>query len=127
MKKEPSHNAFKRVAATLLDMGLTRLELAGLELSQAKSKTIEIIALGFSMVLVLALGSVFVCLAIAAYYWDTYRVASLCACAGFYAIIAIGCGLKLRYLTNDSTPIFEATSAELLRDKEAILRSISDD
>lgn len=122
---EQSDTALKRLSASLIGMFQTRLELAALELTSAKQKATQTVAFGFLLVLVLSLASVFVCLLVVAYFWDTHRLLSLAGCASFYALLGLGLWCKLRKLLNDITPLFEETSAELLKDKDAIVRSIS--
>ncbi|WP_288105779.1 phage holin family protein [Limnobacter sp.] len=125
MSKESSE-AFKRVSATLLAMGQTRLELAGLELTQARKSAIHSVVYSVLLALTLALASVALSALVVYLAWPTHTGFALMGCAIFYIGLAWVFWVKLKRASNAERPLFEATVAELGRDREAILKSISD-
>lgn len=125
MSKE-STESLKRVSATLLAMVQTRLELASLELTQARKAAVQSVVYSLLLALALALGSVAVWVFLIVLAWPDHGYAALVACAAFYLLLAAWFWLKLKGATQSERPLFEATVAELGRDRDAILKSIAD-
>lgn len=119
--------ALKRVVATLLGMGQTRLELAGVELAQARQNTVRTVLWSLLTALAVAFASLFVCFLVIALAWDTHRFVAIAGCAAFYAVLAVYFYVQLKDTLASQPPLFEATIAELGRDKNALLDSLSTD
>ncbi|HEX4880621.1 MAG TPA: phage holin family protein [Limnobacter sp.] len=125
MLSPQARSALKRVVASLLGMGQTRLELAGVELAQARQNTVQTVVWSILLALALAFGSLFVCLAVVALFWDTHRMPAILGCVLLYATLAGWFYARLKQALAAQTPLFEATIAELGRDRQAILDSLS--
>lgn len=106
-------------------MGQTRLELAGVELAQARQNTVQTVVWATLLALALAFGSLFVCLAVVALFWDTHRMLAILGCVLFYAALGGLFYARLRQVLAEQTPLFETTIAELGRDRQAILDSLN--
>ncbi|WP_370260950.1 phage holin family protein [Limnobacter sp.] len=119
-----AQSALKRVMASLLGMGQTRLELAGVELAQARQATVRTVVWSILLALAAALASVFACLAVVAWFWETHRMAALMGCVLFYLGLAAWFLVRLKQALAEQPPLFEATLAELGKDRQAILESI---
>ncbi|WP_334118110.1 phage holin family protein [Limnobacter sp.] len=119
--------ALKRVAASLLGMGQTRLELAGVELAQARQTTVRTVLWSVLTALAVAFATLFVCVLVVALAWDTHRFIAIAGCAAFYVVLAVYFYVQLKDMLAAQPPLFEATIAELGRDKNALLESLSDD
>lgn len=101
-------------------MGQTRLELAGIELAQLRHSTILVVIWSVLAALLAVSGSLFVSAAILLYFWNTAPFLALLGCALFYLILA-GLAVRKVLLINESQPpLFEATLAELQKDREAL-------
>lgn len=119
--------ALKRVVSSLLGMGQTRLELAGIELAQARQSAVRTVLWSLLTALALALASVFVCVLVIALSWESYRFTAIAACAAFYVLLGVYFQAKLKATLADQPPLFEATLAELGRDRKAVLDSLAED
>jgi uncharacterized membrane protein YqjE len=117
--------ALKRVAATLLGMGQTRLELAGVELAQARQNMVRTVLWSVLTALAVAFATLFVCVLVIALAWDTHRFIAIAGCAAFYVVMAVYFYVQLKDTLAAQPPLFEATIAELGRDKNALLDGLS--
>jgi uncharacterized membrane protein YqjE len=109
------------LAAALLGLGRTRLELAALEFEEVRARTAENLAL----MLVAAISLVFTILTasmlVVAYYWDTHRIEALVALTVGYALIALVAMWRFAVRRKADTPAFAATLAELERDRARLV------
>jgi uncharacterized membrane protein YqjE len=119
--------ALKRVIASLLGMTQTRLELAGVELAQARQSAVKTVLWSLLTALALSFASLFVCALVVALAWDSYRYVAIAACIAFYVVLAVYFYVQLKDTLAAQPPLFEATLAELDRDKQAVLDSLHDD
>lgn len=122
-----ARSALKRVIASLLGMTQTRLELAGVELAQARQSAVKTVLWSLLTALALSFASLFVCALIVALSWDSYRYVAIAGCIAFYLVLAVYFYVQLKDTLAAQPPLFEATLAELGRDKEAVLDSLHDD
>lgn len=127
MLNQNARAALKRVAASLLGMGQTRLELAGIELAQARQSAVRTVLWSLLTALALAFASLFLCVLVIALAWDTHLYAAIAGCIAFYMVLGIYFYLQLKSTLAAQPPLFEATIAELGRDKKAVLDSMADD
>ncbi|AFJ85066.1 Putative transmembrane protein [Burkholderia sp. KJ006] len=74
------------------------------------------LGLAAMMLATMALISLTVLIAIA--FWDTYRWQSLAVVTALYAVAGIVCVLKARAGLRNAPTVFEATLAELEKDRE---------
>ncbi|NJM32339.1 MAG: hypothetical protein HC848_05055, partial [Limnobacter sp.] len=114
----------KRVVAQALSMARTRLELAGVELSQARRATVQLFLWALLSASVLLTASVFVCLAIVVYAWEHSPILALLGCASFYVLLGLWGLFRVKTILETETPLFEATLSELQKDREGLLHSL---
>ena len=119
--------ALKRVIASLLGMTQTRLELAGVELAQARQSAVKTVLWSLLTALALSFASLFVCALVIALAWDSYRYSAIAGCVAFYVVLAVYFYVQLKDTLAAQPPLFEATIAELGRDKQAVLDSLNDE
>lgn len=119
--------ALKRVVASLLGMTQTRLELAGVELAQARQSAVKTVLWSLLTALALSFASLFVCALIIALAWDSYRYTAIAGCAFFYVVLGAYFYVQLKDTLAAQPPLFEATIAELGRDKQAVLDSMGNE
>lgn len=127
MLNSNSRSAFKRVVISLLGMGQTRLELAGVELAQVRQTTVQTVLWSLLTALALAFASLVACVLVIVLAWDTHRYIAIVACIAFYLVLGAYFYMKLKDTLAAQPPLFEATIAELGRDKQAVLDSLADD
>lgn len=124
MSKPESGSALLRVLATLLGMGQTRLELAGVELAQARQQSIRVVVLAVLAALLFVVASVFASAALVYMLWDIQPLLGFALVAGAYFAAGLHFFNKVKQSINGFTPLFEATVAELGRDKTAVQEAV---
>lgn len=114
------------LAATLLSMIRTRLELFALEASGQKSQMIRIVSLTFGVVLFATMAALVFSIGIVLYFWPSeYRYVAMFVLAGFYAILGLILFITLRRMVTHASVPFSATLEELRRDI-ALLERLND-
>lgn len=110
-------DSVKNLAATLIGMGQTRLELISTEVEEELERLSAMLLWTFTALFCAALVVLLGTLLIVVYYWDTYR---LMAISTMLLIFIIAAGLAWRVVFNmskDRPRIFSATLAELSKDQ----------
>jgi uncharacterized membrane protein YqjE len=119
--------AAARLAGALLGLGRTRLELAAVEFDEARARAVErlvlVLAAGLCFALAVLAGSMLVVVL----FWDTHRVAALCAMALVYAALGAALLWRLAAKRRSEPPSFAATLAELERDRAWLASRFGDD
>jgi uncharacterized membrane protein YqjE len=113
----------RRLGATLLALGQTRLSLACVDLSEERDRILKLalFTLAGSLAVVLALGALSALLVIA--FWDTARLQILGLLLIVYLVIAMWCVSRVRALGREAPALLESTLAELERDAQALRRT----
>lgn len=108
--------AVGRIAASLLDMAHTRLELAAVEVQEEWQRMLGYLAATLMAVLLgagaLMLGALFVILL----FWDSHRLAAVGAMAALFALAGAAIWLKARASFAARPQLLSATLAELRSD-----------
>lgn len=115
------------MVVSLLGMGQTRLELAGVELAQVRQTTVQTVLWSLLTALALAFASLMACVLVVVLAWDSYRYVAIAGCVAFYLVLGAYFYMKLKDTLASQPPLFEATIAELGRDKQAVLDSLADE
>jgi uncharacterized membrane protein YqjE len=109
-----------RIAATLVAMVGTRLELAAVEFQEDARRLLGYLAWALLAVFLAAGAAMLVALFVILLFWDTYR---LQAVAGMAALLGAGAFFivsTLRAKLNAQTPLFADTLAELRKDVDYV-------
>jgi len=110
--------AAAQLAETLLGLGRTRLELAAVEFEEARARAAERLVLALVAGLCFALAVLVASMLVVVLFWDTHRIAALCAVTIVYALLGLVALWRLAVQRKSETPAFAATLAELERDRE---------
>ena len=110
--------ATAQLAETLLGLGRTRLELAAVEFEEARARAAERLVLVLVAGLCFALAVLAASLLVVALFWDTHRIAALCALTIVYALLGLVALWRIALQRKTEKPAFAATLAELERDRE---------
>jgi uncharacterized membrane protein YqjE len=105
-----------RIAATMVAMVGTRLELAAVEFQEDARRLLGYLAWTMLAVFLAAGAFMLVALFVIVLFWDDYRLQAI---AGMAILFAAGAGLilmKVRAGFQAQTPLFAATLAELRND-----------
>ena len=106
-----------QLAATLMSIGRTRLELFALEASVQKSHLLQVIGLVFGALLFCTLAVLVFSIAVALYFWPSdYRYTALFVLALVYAVLGLILLLLMRGALKRAATPFSATLEELQRD-----------
>lgn len=113
------------LAATLLSIVRTRLELVALEASGQKSHWIRVVSLAFVALLFVSMAVLVFSVAVALYFWPSeHRYIALFALALIYAVLALILFFCIRRMLVNAGVPFSATLEELQRDI-ALLEQLS--
>ena len=110
--------AVAQLAQTLLGLGRTRLELATVEFEEARARAAEHLILALVAGLCFALALLVASMLVVVLFWDTHRIAALCAVTIVYALLGLVALWRLAVQKKSETPAFAATLAELERDRQ---------
>ncbi len=108
--------AVGRIAAGVLDMAHTRLELATLELQQEWQRMLGYLAATLMAVLLGAAALMLAALFVILLFWDSHRLAAVGAMAALFALAGAAIWLKARAGFAARPQLLSATLAELRND-----------
>lgn len=112
--------SLRRLAARLAALLGTRIELAVVELRQEGERRKDMLVLALVAALFFALALLCASLLVVVAFWETHRLAALASVTAVHGIVAALAVARLQRLQRASPPPFEATLAELARDREAL-------
>ena len=110
----------KRIAANVLDLARTRLELAAIELQEGAHRLIGYLAWGLAAAVLGLFTLGLVILFVLVLFWDTHRLAAVGGMAVLFALGTAFAAMKLRAGLAKRPPMLPATLAELRKDAEAL-------
>jgi len=108
--------SFKRLCATVLEIGQVRLELVGTELELEKKRLFEGMLWALSALLVLGVGLVMFCGFIILLVWEGYRLAAIGVMALIFLAGAVALFLQARQRLSNPKGMFSASVSELNKD-----------
>ena len=120
MSQENLLSSIKGLASTGASIAQTRLELLSVDVQIARSKFISLLLMMISALFFLFFGLVMLALLIVIYSWETDRMLALGLLTGaFLSVGLILAALIIQSLRN-MPRLFEASIAELAKDREAL-------
>lgn len=121
--------SIKTLAATLLGVAQTRLELLANELEEDRMRMIKLIYFSFFMLFFFFLGMVLLTMLIIIAFWDSYRVLAISLIAAVYLSIAGGLAVYVvRELKGKLRPkLFTASIAEIIKDRIALHTEVGEE
>lgn len=112
--------SFKRLCATVLEIGQVRLELVGTELELEKKRLFEGLLWALSALLVLGVGLVLFCGFVILLFWEGYRLPALGVLALIFLGGAVSLFMKARKRLSNPKGLFSASVTELNKDRLAL-------
>ncbi|WJF90850.1 phage holin family protein [Paraburkholderia bonniea] len=113
----------RRLFGSVFAILQTRLELAGIELAEEKSRLFSTLFFGLAAMMLATMALIALTALIAIVFWNTpWRWAALGSITGVYALAAIFCALRARRGLQQVPNIFEATLNEFEKDRELFRR-----
>ena len=119
--------AAAQLAAALLGLARTRLELATVEFEEARAQAAERLVLGLVAGLFFAFAVLAASMLVVVLFWDTYRIAALCGVTIVYALLGGLALWRLAALRKTDAPAFAATLSELERDRALLMKRFGND
>jgi len=113
--------------ATVLAMGQSRLELAGIELVDARDRLFRIAAFGLLGAFALAISLISLTILVAVAFWDVARLPVLIAITLIWMGLGLGAIWRAQHLARMAPPPMSLTLSELRRDLAALRKSIGGD
>lgn len=126
MSEPTSHpkllESLRSLAGSMGAMIQTRLELASVELAEERSRLMKMAMLALFGLVFFGLAMVTLTVLIAIVFWDSYRWQAIGFLIGIYLLACVACLMYARHLGRSAPPLFEATLAELDKDREILRR-----
>jgi uncharacterized membrane protein YqjE len=107
-----------RLAATLLAMIQTRLELASVEMEAQSQRFLGYLLMSLLALFLFGIAIVLAALFVVILFWDTHRIAAVLGMAAVFAAAAGIIGMKVRSGFASEPPLLSATMGELRKDIE---------
>jgi uncharacterized membrane protein YqjE len=108
--------AVGRIAATLVAMAQTRLELAAVEVQQEAQQLLACLAWLLLAALLVAGALLLAALFVILLFWDSYRLQAVAGMAGLFGVVGAAIVIKVRAGLATRPPLLSATLAELRND-----------
>ena len=112
--------SLQRLLATLLEVVQTRIALAATELEEQRLRSGQLLMIGFVTLFLLGMAIIFVTLFVVVTFWETNRGAVLGGFAVLYLVLAAIAGAVWYRCARSRPRLFEATLAELSKDREQL-------
>lgn len=110
--------SLRALGGTVLELAGTRVELAVVELRQEGERRKEMLVLALAAAVFLGIALLFASFFVVAAFWDSHRLAAVGGVTLFHLAAGAGALLVLRRKARLAPPPFEATLAEIARDRE---------
>jgi uncharacterized membrane protein YqjE len=112
--------SLRHLGATLVALAGARAELAVVELREEGERRKDQLVVALAAALFVLLALVCASLLVVVFFWDTHRIAALAAVTAAHAGLGAWAIATLRSMARSAPPPFEATLAELARDREML-------
>jgi len=109
-----------RIAANVLDLARTRLELAAIELQEGAHRLFGYLAWAMAAAVLALFALGLVVLFVLVLFWDTHRLAAVGGMAVLFILGTLFAAMKLRTGLAARPPMLPATLAELRKDAAAL-------
>ncbi|MFN3788613.1 phage holin family protein [Massilia sp.] len=118
--------AVGRIAANVLDLARTRLELAAIELQEGAHRLFGYLAWAIAAAVLGLFAVGLVILFVLVLFWDTHRLAAVGGMAVLFIVGTLFAVARLRAGLAARPPMLPATLAELRKDAEALKGGAAD-
>ena len=120
MSQENLLSSIKNLVSTGTSIAQTRLELISVDVQIARSKLIGLLVMIISALFFLFFGLVMLTLFIVIYSWESDRMMALGLLTGTFLSIGLIFALLIMQSLRTMPKLFEASIAELAKDREAL-------
>ena len=110
----------RRLAATLLAMLHTRIELASVELQEESQRLIGYLVLGLAALFLAGLSVLLLVFLVIVLFWDSHRIEAVTALTVLCGLGTVFVAVTLRSQLRKRPPLMGATVCELKKDLETL-------
>jgi uncharacterized membrane protein YqjE len=108
------------LAATLVAIAQTRLELLSADLDEDRAHLLSLLGLALVALFCLAVGVVLATILLVVAFWDTYRLLVLGSLAGLFLAAGIAAWAFAMHKVRTKPRVFAASLLELLKDRQQL-------
>lgn len=108
------------LAGTLVAIAHTRLDLLSADLEEERAHLFSLLALTLAALFCLGIGVVLATILLVVAFWDTHRLLTLGALAGFYLVIGMGVWAFALHKVRTKPRLFAASLSELFKDRQQL-------
>lgn len=108
--------SLRRLLATAVELGHTRLELASVELEAELHHLQSTLLWSIAAIFSAAIALLLLALTVLVVFWDTHRLLAAGAVTAFFLLFAAGAALLVRYRARTRPHLLAGTIEELKRD-----------
>ncbi|MDP2787301.1 MAG: phage holin family protein [Pseudomonadota bacterium] len=109
------------LAATLVAIAHTRLDLLSADLEEEREHFISLLVLALAALFCLGVGVLLATLLLVVAFWDTYRLLVLGMLAGLFLAAGIAVWRFALYKARTKPRVFAASMSELLKDRQQLV------
>jgi len=108
------------LAATLVAIAHTRLDLLSADLEEDRERLLSILVLTLVALFCLGVGVVLATILLVVVFWDTHRILALSGLAGFFLAVGVAAWMFAMHKARTKPRLFAASLSELLKDRQQL-------
>ena len=108
------------LAATLVAIAHTRLDLLSTDLEEGREQLLSLLVLSLAGLFFIGVGVVLVAILLVAAFWDTHRLLALGALAGFFLAVGMAAWGFAVHKARTKPKLFAASLSELCKDRQQL-------
>lgn len=112
--------SLKTLSGSLIAIVHTRLELLSNDIAEERAHLTTLLVLGLVALFCLGVGVVLLTILIAVAFWESHRLAALGGLTGFFLVVGAGLVWLAMHKARTRPRLFEASLAELSRDRQRL-------
>lgn len=112
--------SLRNLAATLVAVLQTRLELLVTELEEERLRLLQLLFWAAAALLFFGIGLLLLVVLIVALFWDSYRVAAIVVIAGAFLVMGILTAIRVRNLAQARPRLLSTSLDQLSKDKQQL-------
>lgn len=113
-------HSLRNLAATLVTLLQTRLELLVTELEEERLRFLQILFWGAAALLFFLIGLQLLVVLVVVLFWDSYRIAAVLVLAGVFLALGVVMAIGARNLSQARSRLLSTSLDELAKDKDRL-------
>lgn len=112
--------SLRNLAATLVALLQTRLELLVTEIEEERLRLLQLLFWAAGALLFFAIGALLVTLLVVVLFWDSHRIAAIVVLAAVFLAAGIAMAIGVRNRLHARSRLFSTSLGELAKDKDQL-------